>query len=165
MEMGLSAAEAAELGPDAATRIRAFRLILVLAQQLRTLMDQRLRGDGLTTQQAALITVTEALGGPTLSQAAAALGTTHQNARQVAAALERKGFLLIEPDAADGRVRRLRTTPRSRDYWRERSPGDQRHVLEWFAGLSAAEARLLLDLLARIHQQAAQRPAGEEPRG
>src|SRR5258708_7257847 len=76
---GLADEEAARLGSDGATRVRIFRLIVVLAQELRTLMDQRLRPDGLTTQQAALINVVEALGTPSLSQAAAALGTTHQN--------------------------------------------------------------------------------------
>jgi hypothetical protein len=38
------------------------------------------------------------LGTPSLSQAAAALGTTHQNARQLADALQRKGFLQISTD-------------------------------------------------------------------
>jgi hypothetical protein len=65
--LGLDEAEAARLGPDHATRIRTFRLIVLLAQELRTLMDQLLRDDGLTTQQAALITVVEALGAPSLS--------------------------------------------------------------------------------------------------
>jgi len=61
-------------------------------------MDQLLRADGLTTQQAAIITVVDLLGTPSLSQAATALGTTHQNARQLADALERKGFLRISTD-------------------------------------------------------------------
>jgi hypothetical protein len=39
--------------------------------------------DSLTTQQAAMITVVDLLGTPSLSQAATALGTTHQNARGV----------------------------------------------------------------------------------
>ena len=76
--MGLVGAEAAALEEDAATRIRTFRLILVLAQELRTRMDQLLREDGLTTQQAALVTVIDALGAPSIGQAADALGTTHQ---------------------------------------------------------------------------------------
>jgi protein-S-isoprenylcysteine O-methyltransferase Ste14 len=46
-----------------------------------------------TTQQAALITVVDAIGTPSLSQVASALSTTHQNAKQIAAALERKGFM------------------------------------------------------------------------
>jgi DNA-binding MarR family transcriptional regulator len=152
-DLGLPEDEADALGEDSAVRVRTFRLIVVLAQQLRTRMDQRLRADGLTTQQAALTTIVDAIGEPTLSQAAAALGTTHQNARQLAAALQRKGMLVIVPDPADGRVKKLRTTIDSREYWQQRSTDDQRYVLEWFAGLSAAEARTLFELLLRLHER------------
>ncbi|MBC6462450.1 MarR family winged helix-turn-helix transcriptional regulator [Actinomadura sp. HBU206391] len=148
--LGLSEDEAERLGGDAATRVRIFRLIIVLAQELRTLMDQRLRPDGLTTQQAALITVVDAIGVPSLSQAAAALGTSHQNARQIADALERKGMLRIGPDEKDARVRRLQTTNQSHEYWRQRSWSDQQLVLEWFQCLTDEEARTLFDLMLRV---------------
>jgi DNA-binding MarR family transcriptional regulator len=126
------------------------RLIIMLAQELRTLMDQLLREDGLTTQQAALITIVEAIGAPSLSQAAAALGTTHQNAKQIAAALERKGFLRIDADESDRRVRRLTATAKSRAYWKQRSATDYEHVFAWFADLSAREAETLFELLLRV---------------
>jgi DNA-binding MarR family transcriptional regulator len=152
--LGLDESEAARLGPDRATRIRTFRLIVLLAQELRTLMDQLLRADGLTTQQAALITAVEAIGSPSLSQAAGVLGTTHQNAKQIATALERKGFLRIDSDDGDRRVRRLVTTARSRSYWRQRSPSDYEHVLGWFADLSESEAETLFELLLRVERRA-----------
>jgi DNA-binding MarR family transcriptional regulator len=151
--LGLPEDEAGRLGEDAATRVRIFRLLIVLAQELRTLMDQRLRPDGLTTQQAALITVVDAMGAPSLSQAAAALGTTHQNARQIADALVRKGLLSIGPDEKDARVRRLRTTEQNRAYWRQRSWPDQQAVLGWFDCLTAEEAATLFDLLLRVDAQ------------
>jgi DNA-binding MarR family transcriptional regulator len=150
--LGLDEDEAARLGRDRATRIRTFRLIVLLAQEMRTLMDQLLRDDGLTTQQAALITVVEAIGAPSLSQAAAALGTTHQNAKQIAIALERKGFLRIDPDASDRRVRRLAGTAKSRAYWKRRSPSDYEQVLAWFADLSERDAETLFELLLRVER-------------
>jgi len=152
--LGLSDADAARLGEDCAVRVRTFRLIVVVAQQLRTLMDQLLRADGLTTQQAAIITVVDLLGTPSLSQAAAALGTTHQNARQLADALERKGFLRISTDQADARVRRLSTTAKSSSYWRDRSAADQQRVLDWFGDLTPAEAQTLFELLAKVEHRA-----------
>jgi DNA-binding MarR family transcriptional regulator len=150
-ELGLPSDEAAAMGPDAAARIRIFRLVLVLAQGLRTLMDDMLAADGLTTQQAALITVATTFSGPSLSQAAAVLGTSHQNVRQLASALERKGFLEVVADADDRRLRRLVPTLRSRDYWARRDPGDHARVLGWFAGLAEPEAEELLRLLLRLH--------------
>lgn len=148
--LGLGGSEAARLGENGATRIRTFRLIVVLAQELRTLMDQVLREDGLTTQQAALIGIVDALGTPSLSQAAAALGTTHQNAKQIVNALERKGFLRIDPDKRDARIRRLTTTAKSRRTWQRRSESDQQLVLDWFSGLDPGEARTLFELLLRL---------------
>jgi DNA-binding MarR family transcriptional regulator len=147
--MGLSAAAAAALGEDAATRIRTFRLIIVLAQELRTRMDQLLREDDLTTQQAALLTVIDALDEPSIGQAAEALGTTHQNIRQLADPLERKGFVRIAADPADRRIRRLATTPQNAATWQRRGDADQRRVLEWFGQLTAAEARDLFRLLLK----------------
>ncbi|GAB1511116.1 hypothetical protein JCM33774_31580 [Actinophytocola sp. KF-1] len=59
--------------------VRAFRTTLHVAARLRAAMDRRLREDGLTTQQAALITVIEAAGAPSLPEAAEALTCTRQN--------------------------------------------------------------------------------------
>ena len=99
-------------------------------------------------------TVVNLLGTPSLSQAAAALGTTHQNARQLADALQRKGFLQISTDQADARVRRLSTTAKSTSYWRDRSAADQQQVLDWFGDLTPAEAQTLFDLLAKVEHRA-----------
>ena len=99
-------------------------------------------------------TVVDLLGTPSLSQAAAALGTTHQNARQLADALQRKGFLQISTDQADARVRRLSTTAKSTSYWRDRSAADQQQVLDWFGDLTPAEAQTLFDLLAKVEHRA-----------
>jgi len=156
--MGLGEDEVALLGSGGAIRVRTFRLILILAQTLRTRMDELLRADGLTTQQAALIGVAEALSSPSLSEAAGALGTTRQNVKQVARALERKGFLRVELDEVDARARRLVVTERSRAYWRGRSADDQHAVAGWFAALSDDEAATVFELLLRVDASFA-RPA------
>jgi DNA-binding MarR family transcriptional regulator len=148
--LGPNEAEAAALGEDSVARVRTFRLVILLAQELRTLMDELLREDGLTTQQAALLTAIGPLGRPSLTQAAAALGTTHQNVRQLVTSLERKGFLRLVRDEADGRVRRLVATEASDTVWRRRSAGDQQRVLEWFSVLTESEARTLFQLLLRL---------------
>ncbi|BCY05354.1 MarR family winged helix-turn-helix transcriptional regulator [Actinoplanes sp. L3-i22] len=141
-----------DLGPDSQLTppVRAFRLALLLGQRLRYLMDDRLRADGLTTQQAALLTAVRALGTPALTEAAAAMGTTHQNAAQLVAALERKGMLRIEPDPADKRRRRLVPTEAGARYWAERDTGDEAAVAEWFAALTPAELATWSALSQRI---------------
>jgi DNA-binding MarR family transcriptional regulator len=137
-------------GSELAPPVRAFRTVLVLAQRLKYLMDERLRADGLTTQQAALLTVVIALGRPSLTEAAAALGTTHQNVAQVVSALQRKDFLRVEPDPVDRRRRLLVTTEANDLYWRSRDESDLDAVGEWFSTLSTAEIATLCELADRL---------------
>jgi DNA-binding MarR family transcriptional regulator len=150
--------------------VRAFRILLLLAQRLRYLMDDRLRPDGMTTQQAALLTAVAALRRPSLSEAAAALGSTHQNVAQLVAALQRKKLLDVVPDPADRRRRLLSVTPASQGYWRQRDDGDHAAIAAWFAALSAPEiadlctlAGRLLDSLDSQDSQDSQGPAGPPP--
>lgn len=140
------------IGPDSdlAPPIRAFRTLLVLAQRLHNLMDDRLRGDGLTTRQAALITAVLDLGQPSLSEVATALRTTHQNVAQLVAALHRKGLLRTEPDPADRRRTRLVATIDNQRYWRERDDADHAAVAGWFAVLSDEELETLCGLADRV---------------
>ncbi|MFG1621466.1 MarR family winged helix-turn-helix transcriptional regulator [Kribbella sp. NPDC049227] len=135
-----------ELAPS----VRAFRTTLMLAQKLRHEMDVRLREDGLTTQQAALITAVQAMGKPSLAEAAAALGSTHQNVAQIVAALQRKELLQVEPDPADRRRKLLSATNHSADYWRERDAGDFAAVADWFADLSPDELETFCELSDRV---------------
>ena len=88
-----------DIGPDSGLEpgVRAFRVLLLVGQRLHRLMDQRLRADGLTTQQAALLTVVTALGRPSLGEAADAMGTTHQNAAQLVAARPAKSSCASNP--------------------------------------------------------------------
>ena len=137
-------------GSELAPPVRAFRTTLMLAQKLRNEMDERLRTDGLTTQQAALITVVKAMGKPSLAEAAAALGSTHQNVAQIVAALQRKELLEVEPDPADRRRKLLSATNHSAAYWQERDAGDIAAVADWFADLSPAELETFCELSERV---------------
>ncbi|GAA0951127.1 hypothetical protein GCM10009554_52070 [Kribbella koreensis] len=140
------------IGPASALEpsIRAFRTTLALAQRLRYAMDERLREDGLTTQQAALITVVVAAGKPSLAEAAAALGSTHQNVAQIVAALVRKDLLQVEPDPADKRRKLLSATNHSAAFWKERDAGDFAAVAGWFADLTPAELQTFCELSDRV---------------
>jgi DNA-binding MarR family transcriptional regulator len=139
-----------DVGTGPEPPIRAFRLVLLLAQRLRYLMDERLRPDGLTTGQAALLTTVLALGRPSLTEAAAVLGSTHQNVAQLVAALTRKGLLRIDPDPADRRRRRLVATEANEEYWRNRDDDDHAAVADWFGALSEAELAVLCELAERL---------------
>lgn len=124
-----------------------FRLLVGLGIRMRTLMDQRLAGIGLTTQQAAVLTVVEQLGTPTITQVSQALGTTHQNTRQIVEALQRKNFLDVAIDPADRRARRLSVTAFVRDTFDPREAEDRTAVHRWTGALTDDECATLVRLL------------------
>lgn len=138
--------------------VDAFRAVLGVALRMRTLMDERLRPDGLTTQQAALLTTVERLGAPSRREAAAALGTSHQNVAQLVAALERKGMLTARPDPADRRRSVLRTTTVNAGYWNARNPADHAAVAGWFAALSDDELVTFRELSVRLLRSLREEP-------
>ena len=140
--------DAGELDPS----VESFRRILVLAQQLRYLFDQRLIDDDLTTAQAMLLSAVAVIGSPSFSEIAAALTTSHQNVAKLAESLRRKGFVTIEPDPDDRRIRRVRVTDASREYWSQRDPADFTFVRALFRGLSAPELATFVALLRRAQE-------------
>lgn len=142
--------DAAERVLKGANAVRCFRLITFVSQRLRFLLDQRLREAGLTTQQGFLLTVVRARQRPSLGEVAEVMSTTHQNVKQIAIALERKGMLSIVADESDGRVRRLEATDSAAKQWGDRNAGDFQALDGWFSSLSRAEQKMLATLLARL---------------
>lgn len=148
---------AAELAPEevkvagnAADAVRCFRLISFASQRLRYLYDQRLRGEGITTQQGVLLTFVRAHGNPTLGEVARSMATTHQNAKQLALAVEKKGLIRIVPDAQDKRVKRLQPTSQGKRGWEHRNADDFAAVGAWFATLTRAEQRALASTMVKL---------------
>jgi DNA-binding MarR family transcriptional regulator len=94
--------------------------------------------------------VVAGLGRPSLNEAASALGTTHQNVAQLAAALQRKNLLQVKADPPDRRRMLLSTTPANDRYWRGRHDGDHAAVAAWFAALSKDEIQTMCALAPRL---------------
>lgn len=141
------------LAPEPAARVLLFRQLQAAAGMLRQRLDKALSADGITTQQAALLQFIEAQPAPpTLGQVAQGLGMSHQNAKQIASALARKGFLTIEVDAADRRARRLTLTAQHHQFWQARNPQDFSQLQGWTAALDAGEVHTMNTLLAELVQ-------------
>jgi DNA-binding MarR family transcriptional regulator len=160
VQLGLADPES----PDA-QRVLLFRLLVANAQELRTRMDRLLAESGLTTQQAMLLQVLQGEEEPpTLTQFAARLAMSHQNLKQIAAVLVRKGLVKILPDPGDARVRRLHLTARHRRLWQQRDPGDHAEVRGWTAALSDREVKAAVTTLGTLFESLiASREAEREP--
>jgi DNA-binding MarR family transcriptional regulator len=134
----------------AADAVENFRLILFCSLRLRQLLDRRLRSAGLTSRQGLLLTIVRSNGRPTLGEVAAAMSTTHQNAKQIASSLARKGMIRIVTDPKDLRTRRLVATATGRRGWQGRNAGDFDAIGTWFSTLSRREQKALRSLLGRL---------------
>lgn len=144
-----------QLATDQAQRVRLLRTLLSTAAVLRGRLDRTLAPAGVTSQQAAMLQLIEAQPvAPTISFVAQAMDMTHQNVKQIALALQKKGFLDISTDAADRRVRRLQLTAYHHQFWQQRNPADFSSVHDWTAGLSDVEVRQALGLLAKLKAHA-----------
>ncbi len=143
---------AARAGGSHATALRAFRLLSVVATQLRRLSDARFRKDAITSRQATLITIAKELGRPSLSEVAAVMSTSHQNVKQIALGLERRGFVRIVSDGDDSRVRRLVVTAKNDRFWAARDADDAAAIAGWFDVCTRRELDSLNDVLARLSE-------------
>lgn len=152
-----------DLGLDAlptprANRVRLFRLLLATAARMRAALDRELAASGITTQQAALLQCVQAQPrAPSMGVVAQVMSMTHQNVKQIALALQRKGFLDIVTDDADRRTRRLVLTAHHHRFWDQRNPQDFDSVEGLTAALDDAQVQHLVGLLVRLG------PAADEP--
>jgi DNA-binding MarR family transcriptional regulator len=132
-------------------RVDLFRLLVALGIRMRSRMDRRLAEVGLTTQQAAVVTIVEAAEDPpSIEDVRRVLGTTHQNTRQIVESLRRKRLLVVEPDPDDRRARRLIVGPALASTFAAREASDREAVRAWTAALDDDEAAVVVRLLARL---------------
>lgn len=141
------------LSPESADRIRAFRLLLLEGSRLRALLERTLAPSGITVQQGAMLQWIQAQPEPpTMSAVATGLSMTHQNVKQIALALQRKGLLDIQVCDIDRRARRLVLTPQHHRFWRSRNAGDFESVQQWMAAWNEAEVKKAIALLRKLHR-------------
>lgn len=137
----------------ASPRHAALGTVFVVAQHLDRLGDVVLAPLGLTTKQWLLLAVVERGFGrrhPTLSEAAAAYGSSRQNVKAIAHGLEAGGYLRIVRDAADRRALRLVPTEKVAVFTTPEWAAREAAFLSFaFGDLQPDEVARLADLLQR----------------
>lgn len=129
-----------------------FGALLVTANRLDTMLERELKKFGLTGKQWMLAVVVQNLfdSPPTIKQAAAAMGSSHQNVKQMALKLQEKGLLIMERDGRDGRVTRLRLADGSEGFWESTRPRGERFMTAVFRNLEpedlAGTRRILMGI-------------------
>ena len=92
-----------------------FGSVQIVANKMNTLLERELKEYDITSKQWFLTVVIENSfeKPPTIKEAAKAMGSSHQNVKQVALKLEQKGLVRLEKDKKDARVTRIRLTEQS----------------------------------------------------
>ena len=95
-----------------------FGSVLVIANRMDTLLERKLKEFEVTSKQWLLTAVLANSFDkpPTIKEVAREMGSSHQNVKQVALKLERKGLLIFEKDKKDARVTRLQLTDQIHDF-------------------------------------------------
>ncbi len=92
-----------------------FGSVQIVANKMNTLLERQLKEYDITSKQWFLTVVIENSFDkpPTIKEAAKAMGSSHQNVKQVALKLEQKGMVSLEKDKKDARATRIRLTDQS----------------------------------------------------
>lgn len=129
------------------TEFQILRRVMELANQLQA------RGDTLyeemSSKQYYLLYYVDSFGAapPTLRELAEAMGTSHQNTRQLVNKLEQKGYLFVAPDPADRRKTRISLTEKCAALWEKYRERQERYTTEVFSDLSKEQ---LTDILTDL---------------
>jgi len=93
-----------------------FALIFMLSNQLQTIGDSFFTE--ISTKQWFVLVVLGIMKGhsPTLNELSLAVGSSHQNVKQLALKLEQKGYVELSKDELDGRRLRITLTPKSEEF-------------------------------------------------
>jgi DNA-binding MarR family transcriptional regulator len=129
-----------------------FGSIFVLSQKLQYITDYELGKNDLTTKQFLVLAAVDTAFDhpPTLNEVATVLSTSHQNVKQLASQLEKKGFMELEKDSSDRRKLLMKTTEKNRVFWDSRSEEDIDFFAKLFGELSTDEVEQLYMLLSKL---------------
>jgi DNA-binding MarR family transcriptional regulator len=114
-----------------------FGSIFLLSNKLQILGDQYMAADEITLRQWFLTMIIKQFDpqrGPTLTEAAHLMGTSHQNVKQMALKLAEKEFLEFEKDDRDGRSTRLKLTEKSNTFWDSKTSELELFLKRLFSG-------------------------------
>lgn len=126
--------------------------VLVVSNQMDTLLERELKEYNLTTKQWLLTIILQNSfdHAPTIKEVAKAMGSSHQNVKQVALKLEQKGFLILAKDENDGRITRIKLTDQINNFGKKSQLKAESFTNKLFKGITAAELEMTRSTLEKM---------------
>jgi len=152
--MGAVAGEAStdEIDPREEEAISS--LVFHLGRELRTALDRRLEGHGITSQQAALLLLSRLLKEPSPIKMAARLGTDTAGMTRLLDRLETKGFIARKISPDDRRSLVVVLGPRSKNILPRLIPAFRQVNTGLLEGFDQHELKALHRMLRRLLKNA-----------
>ncbi len=102
--------------PDLDNKYIIFGLIFMLSNRLQTIGDSFFKD--ISTKQWFVLLILGIMKGysPTLNELSEAVGSSHQNVKQLVLKLEQKGYVELSKDTEDGRRLRIKSTLKSVEF-------------------------------------------------
>jgi DNA-binding MarR family transcriptional regulator len=131
-------------------------MVFMVEQRWRYFIDKELEPDNITMKQWLMLIVIASgfKTPPSIQEAADAMSTTHQNVKQIAAGLERRGFMTLERDPDNKRIIRLKVTDRCRALFQSREENDKKAMYSMFENLTDDEMKALFNIIAKMEHRA-----------
>ncbi len=141
-----------------------FGSVQIVANKMNTLLERELKEYDITSKQWFLTVVIENSFDkpPTIKEAAKAMGSSHQNVKQVALKLEQKGLVSLEKDKKDARVTRIRLTEQSYKFSETIQAKAAIFTGNLFVGIGEDEMSKARTVLYRMMSNLAQMEIGEQ---
>jgi DNA-binding MarR family transcriptional regulator len=131
-------------------------MVFIIEQRWSYIIEKELEPDGITAKQWLMLVMIGAgfKTPPSIQEVADAMSTSHQNVKQVAAGLEKRGFMTLERDEKNKRIIRLKVTDKGHGLFKKREENDIKALYSLFENLRDDEMKALFNIMAKMEQQA-----------
>ena len=146
----------------ASSRLDMERFVLIMVflveQRWRYFVEKELEPDGITAKQwlMAIVVGNGFQSPPSIQEVADALSTTHQNVKQIADGMEKRGFMRLWRDEKNKRIIRLQITEKCGAMFKDREEKDVMSIKSMFENLTDEEMAALFNIIAKMEHRASE---------
>jgi len=136
--------------PNIENKYLLFTMIFMLSNKLQTIGDVFFKE--VSTKQWFVLLVLNVMNGysPTLNELSEAVGSSHQNIKQLVLKLEQKGYVELSKDEEDGRRLRIKITPKCNEFTTAYESKNEDFMKKLFANQNKEELDIALKVLSTM---------------
>lgn len=129
-----------------------FALIFAMSNRLQTIGDTFF--NEVSTKQWFVLLIMNTLEGysPTLNELSEAVGSSHQNVKQLVLKLEQKGYVELSKDMEDSRRLRIRITPKCIEFEKAYEEKSAKFMEKLFADQEIKEMDITLKVMLKMKE-------------